>query len=67
MKYNPRHAVNAIKRAPLWAKIVVPSLTVAALAVGGRRRCGSLGCRDERLRLQLHRHLASCPRAITGC
>ena len=35
MKYNARHAVNVIKRAPLWAKIVVPSLTVAALAAGG--------------------------------
>lgn len=38
MKYDPRHAkrvVAAIKRAPMWAKIVVPSLTVAGLAAGG--------------------------------
>lgn len=35
MKYSPRHAVAAIKRAPMWAKIAVPSLTAAALALGG--------------------------------
>ena len=35
MKYNARHAVNAIKRAPMWAKIAVPSVTVLGLLGGG--------------------------------
>jgi len=44
MTYSPRHAViRAVKSLPLWAKIVTPAVTVAALAGGGAFVAGGAG------------------------